>query len=585
MKKLKEAIVSFYMNLKMSKRLSVIFTVLFLVALLTMSILYQHIYKNDIQDTTIMSFEQITISYEVTLSSVFQKLDAMTLTPLYSKQMQNEMKWQGVLSEESKTELYYASEVLGRSNRSYFISLYNMEGDMVYTTAPIDAVYATRRYGPQWVEIAANADGSSRILALPQGQTDYACVAVRLIKDTEQFENIGVMAIAVANSVFEDVCTQIEKNPSIVAVALDSNGDVFFCSDPDTDGIPQELLEVMEQRDDKGSTVIETPKYLGYYTSASRGKYSFLMYTSLEALLINQRQSQLVMTMLAVLICVLTVITTKYIASGTTSPLSKMTTLMREVQKGDYSVRFNVLYKDEIGIMAASFNAMMDKLDEMTKHIVSISVRKKQIEIDTLQQQINPHFLYNTLEKYRMMAVSRDDYEMADQICLLGKLMRYNTTAMNKMTTLAQEIEFLEYYLSIQNSGNNRKIQLKTEIAEELLEYPIVKLLLQPVVENSIFHGLKVERKETAMIWIRAKADHDTIQLTITDNGVGIPADKLEEVRSNICIGYEEGGSAHIGLRNVNARIQLFYGEQYGLSIDSESGRGTQVHIKLPYTS
>lgn len=584
MKKLKLNIAASFMSMKMSKRLFVIFTILFLLALLSLSLVDQHIYKTDMRNTTLLLFEQYTTSFQETLDSVFQKMDSMTLTPLFSKKMQLEMKNGQPLSEASIDELYFASEMLNfRNKRNYFTSLYNIDGEMLYTTASIQKVKIARSYGPDWVSMAQVGNGVSMICALPEEEEDFACAAIRLIKETAEFENIGVMTITVADLVFEEIFASAKDGAPMVALALDSAGNVFFCSDPTVEEIPGELLKEINAQTDRGSTAVETPTYLGYYTREAQGKYAFLMYTDYESLLVNQHQSRVVMTVIYVLICLVTLVVIKYLAEGTTRPLSKMTSLMRQVQKGDYSVRFHVLYRDEIGVMATSFNAMMDKLDEMTKHLVRINVVKKQIEIDTLQKQINPHFLYNTLEKYRMMAVERDDYEMADQICMLGKLMRYNITAMNKLTTLAQELEFVEYYLSIQNSGNNRIIQLETQVPDDLLEYPIIKLLLQPIVENSIFHGLKAIARENAMILICCTQMEDFIEITVADNGVGMDEEKLKQVRRNLDMSYEEGGSAHIGLRNVHARIQLFYGERYGLWVDSVQGSGTQVRIQLPY--
>ena len=210
--------------------------------------------------------------------------------------------------------------------------------------------------------------------------------------------------------------------------------------------------------------------------------------------------------------------------------------------------------------------------------------RQQQMEFKMLASQINPHFLYNTLEAIRMQALSNGDKNVAKSVKLLGKSMHYvlENTGTNA-TTLDREIDYVKVYLSIQQIRFPDQINYVIDIDEQILpgHCRILPLLLQPVVENAVVHGLEGMKNGFIMISVKLK-DSTFIEITVQDNGSGIEEARLKALINHINFGDTEGSSS-IGLYNVSQRIRLCYGDQYGVTINSRQGHGTSVILTLPF--
>ena len=279
-----------------------------------------------------------------------------------------------------------------------------------------------------------------------------------------------------------------------------------------------------------------------------------------------------------------------------TKPIKTLIGTMSVVEKGDLSVRFKVKQNDEIGRLGKSFNQMITKLDnlvnivyasrlkekEVELGLLQAQIRKREIELSTLQAQINPHFLYNTLESLRRMADLNDDHDTSKMMLILGKLLHYTVQIENQAVTIRDEMEYLRNYLTLQNLRFKNKFELVTDLDPRLYDLKIIKLVFQPLIENSIYHGLE-SKVGLGVIKITGRCHEDGTYFEVADNGVGIDREQLEQINRRI---QDPGASGNhtksIGLKNVNERIKLYYGEEYGIRISSEPGQGTVVRIKLP---
>ena len=209
---------------------------------------------------------------------------------------------------------------------------------------------------------------------------------------------------------------------------------------------------------------------------------------------------------------------------------------------------------------------------------------KKEYELKMLQAQINPHFLYNTLESIRMKALTSGNREVANAIKLLGKSMRYvleNTGT--SLVTLKKELDYVETYLQIQKIRFGDRVNYRIEVAgiPDLEEYLLLPLLLQPIVENAIVHGLE-QVGENGQIDIRVDVPEDELlRIAISDNGCGMSTEQLETLRIRMAQKTLDR-TASIGLCNINQRIRLYYGESYGMTIESIQGEGTCITLKIP---
>ena len=246
--------------------------------------------------------------------------------------------------------------------------------------------------------------------------------------------------------------------------------------------------------------------------------------------------------------------------------------------------RLNMDRADDIGVVASSLDKMLDENQKMIEEIKAGKISlyetrlaRQKMEILAYRNQINPHFLYNTLSCMRDMALIHDDDDIADMAMALSDIFRYAVKGSN-IVTFRDEVQYMEKYASIINYRFSGKISIVTDISEEVLDKPAIRFLLQPLVENSVFHGLE-ESLEPGSVITRVSMKDGRIEIEVEDNGVGMDEDTLEAVREMIA---EPGESASIGLRNIVQRLRLFYDDDYTITVDSTEGEGTRIVISLP---
>ncbi|MEG1925601.1 MAG: sensor histidine kinase, partial [Ruthenibacterium sp.] len=234
----------------------------------------------------------------------------------------------------------------------------------------------------------------------------------------------------------------------------------------------------------------------------------------------------------------------------------------------------------EFNEMFAEQNRLITELQTATITLYETELGKKQAELDFLRSQINPHFLYNTLEAIKGLALENGDTRIADISTAMGKMFRYSIKGEN-LVPLFDEIEIAKAYLQIQSTRFPGKINAVFSMADNVQDYYVNKMLLQPVLENSIVHGLTCV-ENGGILWVGGKCENDNMLLTVQDNGKGMSAETLAQIRAQLNAAVPHDGSGHIGLENVHRRIRLRYGAPYGVEITSEPNQGTRVVLRLP---
>lgn len=272
--------------------------------------------------------------------------------------------------------------------------------------------------------------------------------------------------------------------------------------------------------------------------------------------------------------------------------MKQIITSMRKVGEGDFGVNVDVSGQDEMSEMAYHFNKMSNQLGNLIDEVVKKQEAKKDAEIHALFSQINSHFIINTLENIRMLAEVDGSLGIADAITSLGKFLRYGLKWNSEYAMLQEEIAYIRNYIDLINLRFDFVISLETSIPQELLSYKVLKISLQPIVENAILRGI-VPLSRDGLLTVKASQDSEFTRIEITDNGAGMDEERLNSVRAGLLsenVPDAQGSSPEnqgrsgngIGLRNVNERIRLVCGEQYGIDIDSRKNEYTKVTMRLP---
>lgn len=264
-------------------------------------------------------------------------------------------------------------------------------------------------------------------------------------------------------------------------------------------------------------------------------------------------------------------------------PVSKLTKRMRTISEGDFSYDSQIEWQNEFGVLGKGINNMSQNIKELMNTAVENEKKKREIEFKMLQSQINPHFMYNTLNSIRWMATIQNAPGIAEMVTAFASLLRNISNRNDEMITLRQELSFLEDYFTVQKYRYGGSVSMTVEKEDDSLTDSLIpRFTLQPLIENAIFHGIE-PKGNAGVINIKISSDYKSeISVVVKDDGIGISKEKLATILTND----SESGKGlfkQVGLSNVHKRLQLVFGDAYGLSVESTEGEFTAVTVRIPY--
>lgn len=266
-------------------------------------------------------------------------------------------------------------------------------------------------------------------------------------------------------------------------------------------------------------------------------------------------------------------------------PIRRLKEGMMKIQEGNLDTRVVIDSRDEVGILAEGLNQMAQQLGTYIEQVYGAQIRQRNAELNALKSQIKPHYLYNTLDVIRMTAIENQDRQTASMIESLARQLRYLIDQGPDTVPLDMELNNCSDYFGLMKVRYEDRIHLSIAVPEDLKQAPVLKLILQPVVENAIRHGLK-PRGGSGTIWVSASSIGSFLELTVMDDGVGMAADVLDHLNRRLALGdalEEDSHPGGIGLVNAAERIRNRYGEAFGIHAESTPDMGTMVIIRLPY--
>ncbi|MGQ9779452.1 MAG: cache domain-containing sensor histidine kinase [Bacillota bacterium] len=438
-----------------------------------------------------------------------------------------------------------------------------------------------------WYQRALAADGGivwlgthPNLARRPFATEDRVFSLVRVLKDLHAFRAHGILIVSVKLSEFERIFRDADVTGQGRLVVLDGEGRPLLFSEPAAAEFLAPLHLPAAGREGYRTVLVDGRRHLLAQVRSPNTGWVILQAMPVEVL---TAESGLIrnITILTCLISLAILLVLSYrFADGLTRPLRDLAAAMRQVEQGDLQAGADCEGNDEIAWLAGRFNRMMAQIVRLFNQVEEEGRRKRQAELAALQAQINPHFLYNTLNGVRWLVLMGEEPARIGQVITsLVKLLQSTLGRDEEFHPLAEEIELVKSYLTIQEMRYRDKFKVEYALEAEVMKAPIPRLILQPLVENAIFHGIE-PGKGPGTIRIAAGKDPGRLRIEVSDDGVGIPA----EILSNLFVDHQKPRKSFsgIGLRNVHERIQLLYGNEYGLRVESERGHGTRIIMFLP---
>lgn len=411
---------------------------------------------------------------------------------------------------------------------------------------------------------------------------------LRNIKSLEDGEHIGIMTVSYSENYISDILKEVKLGESGFLFIMDESGNVVSHHNKEllmTDISDRAYVQKIKKSPSGSFTQkIGKESYLFNYSNIEGTDWRIVGVVKVKELTNKLGNIRMAIIFIGMAVLIMAVLFSIKISNGISRRIKKLAIAMKRVEEGNLDVNIKSgKPADEISLLYKGFNSMQEEIRNLIEQIKVTNQKKRSAELKALQHQINPHFLYNTLDSINWMAASRykaNDISM--MVTSLANLFRLSLNKSNDITTVKNEIEHVRSYVNIQKIRFDYTFDVEFEVEDSLNDFKIIKLILQPIVENSILHGFKdIDYK--GEILIRVFNKDGEINFQVSDNGVGCDIELMN--RKLLDSANSEENKGGYGVKNVDERIKLCYGNQYGIKFYDNGCRGTTVLIRLPGTS
>ena len=431
------------------------------------------------------------------------------------------------------------------------------------------------------------------LLEYPADKSGAAALTVsKSLIDIRSGSCLGILTFDIKESLFYDSYHSVSDEENECFLLIDSAGTIISSENRDElqTTASTEILGLLEgmgkpeqktQYKSGGKIPQETTAEHMLLLSSETENGDYLVVYMMRYYRIYKEALNLALFLLiiGILVLVVGVLLSSRLAQSIVGPVIRLADYADEAGKGNFDLPVPVHSGDEIGFLAERFGVMNHNIKELTTGIYNEQTQKKEYELKMLQAQINPHFLYNCLDNISSLITDRKNETATAMVSHLGRYYRAILSKGRNIITIREELELIRAYLEIQLIRIPDLFTYEITVDEDILDFKILKMILQPIVENSVIHGF-AGYKNSGRIKIEGTLENQTVCILISDNGKGIP----EGSRSSIFAPAPTAIPKHFGLKNIQERIRLKHGEKYGISIKSEPGQGTQIGVRFPKT-
>ena len=424
---------------------------------------------------------------------------------------------------------------------------------------------------------------SSHVQHVIRGERPWVITVSRGVRNfTGSGNREGVVFIDLNYSAISELCDQNSIGSKGYVFLLDQDGNVVY--HPQQQQLYNELQTEnidLVMNTDKETLMDGSGDNARIYTISRSEKTGWTVVgcTNVAELLKDSKKARSIYVLVAAILVVVALVLSNFIARNITRPLQQIRDSMARVQEGDFgAAEVEVTSRNEVGSLTRSFNVMTSRIQELMKQNIYEQQQKRKSELKALQSQINPHFLYNTLDSIIWMAEGKKNEEVVVMTASLARLLRQSISNEEEQVPIGQEVEYARSYLTIQKMRYKDKLEFQIQVDAQIMRVPIIKLVLQPLIENAIYHGLKYKEGKGLLI-VRGYREGENAVLQIKDNGAGMDEQTLSHIFEKHKVNYRSNG---VGVYNVQKRLQLYYGMDYGITYSSKQGEGTTASIVIP---
>ncbi|UJF31759.1 sensor histidine kinase [Paenibacillus hexagrammi] len=558
-------------------------------------------FKTDKQKNTLDVVQRLNSQTVNKMDETVNSLIAMTKVPMIWENGAHS-KLFNYIDESNRTGHFDFNFQYALSNEAskYMITNKNVESFVIYNRNGVGIMYIEGKWitDPNVHESNAKTwyDASLRDyktpIIFPSYRVDNTSVpskpyylfgVSRGIYKLESAETIGVVMVTSRMDYLLQLGEEMKSVNNNRVLLLDEKNRIM--ADKDTANIGKPVSPIIAAKlEDRSSEMSKEIKldgvtYLFSYATSQLTGWTVVNMIPLNELYKNINHLAMTTFLTTASLLLIMIVFTVFFSRSIVKPVQKLIRLMRLVENGDFNKEITLPQEDEIGQLARTFNHMSGRIQHLINEISLEKITQKEMELQMLKSQINPHFLYNTLESIRMVAESRKAPDAADMAFSLGQLLRYSIGHISDLVSVREEIYHLEQYMLLQKVRFDDVFTISLDIREEMMDMGMLKIILQPLVENAIYHGIS-NRSSGGIVEVRGYSDGDNLIFEVCDNGQGMAEETAAALNRSFRDPKIRGTG--IGLYNVNKRIQLFYGSKYGLEIISTLGVGTNIMVCIP---
>jgi Predicted signal transduction protein with a C-terminal ATPase domain len=487
------------------------------------------------------------------------------------------------LEDSTKISSFFSS--LQKNYEIYRIRLY-VKADLIYSEENYNFFNALTILNSKWYTDLSNNKNStlwcspSIIESVGSGKAKVVSAARKIFNLNSYGEEVGVLKVDINVKSLQDVLNRSKITKTSAMYIQNSNGELIAYSDDKINQNWKVYNDVLDKNRSRNwqNVKINDQDSLISFEGIGNTDWTLVSIIPLNEVLASSKRLTNRMLLLVVCLTLLLCLLVYYTSDKYTKKIKQIVGRMKRVQNGDLDVIMTAYGRDEVGELVENFNFMIKKMTFLIEEQYTLGKKVKNAELKALQAQINPHFLYNSLDVVNCMAIKYKTPEIKYMVDQLSKFYKLTLNKGEDIITIKDELEHVRTYVTIQNKRFDNMITLESSIDERLYDKKILKLILQPLVENSIIHGIMEKEIPKGKIALTGTLKSDSVILVVTDDGVGMTSQKIQNI-------FEKSENEQVnsyGVSNVNERIKLCFGNKYGLSFISERSRGTTVEITLP---